>query len=264
MQCKYKEKLVYAGDMIFGVVYGTFRKAGKRRGKFKETSDVQAALNERHAREYLTWLIHANFDRHDMAVSLTYDDGCYPETEERFEKDIRNYIARVKRLYKKAGAEFKYIIIKAFGESGRCHLHIIMSGGVDRDTVEAAWEYGRTNADRLQFNVCGVIDLSQYLGNQRKAGKRRWSGSKNLIKPAEKVNEHRYSKRELKEIMDAGSPHKYFAEKYEGYWLSEFPEVKRNAINGSYYMTFVLYKPDSVNLEKYARQKVKRKEEKGK
>lgn len=258
MQCRYKEKLVYAGDMIFGVVYGTFRKAGKRRGKFKETSDIQAKNNARRAEKKLTEMIHANFDRHSAAVSLTYDDGWYPETEERFEKDIRNYIARVKRLYKKAGAEFKYIVIKAFGEYGRCHLHIIMSGGVDRDALESAWEYGRTNADRLQFNACGVVDLSVYLAGQRKTGARRWSGSKNLIKPVEKVNEHRYSKRELKEIMDSGNPHRFFSERYEGYWLSEFPEVKKNAINGSYYMTFVMYKPDSENLEAYARRKEKR------
>lgn len=261
MQCKYKEKLIYAGDMIWGVVYGTFRKSGARRGKFRETSDIQKKLNERHAREQLTWLIHANFTKADMAVSLTYDDGWYPETEERFEKDVRNYIARVKRLYKRAGIEFKYIVIKAFGgEGGRCHLHLIMSGGVDRDAVEAAWEYGRTNADRLQFNCCGVVDLSVYLAGQRRVGARRWSGSKNLIKPAEKVNENRYSKRELQEIADSGSPHAFFAQRYEGYWLSEFPEVHKNPINGSYYMTFVMYKPDSDNLEKYARRKGKKRE----
>ena len=255
MQCRYKEKLIYAGDMIFGVVYGTFRKSGKRCGKFKETSDIQKALNERHSRENLTWTIHANFDKSSMAVSLTYDDGCYPETEERFEKDVRNYIAKLKRLYKKIGAELKYIVIKAFGESGRCHLHIIISGGADRDTVESLWEYGRTNADRLQFNECGVVDLSRYLAGQRRVGARRWSGSKNLVKPVEKVNEHTYSKRELKAIWDAGNPHRFFAERYNGYWLSEFPEVKKNTINGSYYMTFVMYRPDSENLVEYARRK---------
>ncbi len=260
MQCKYKEKLIYAGDMIFGTVYGTFRKAGKRRGKFKETSDTQARNNARRAENKLTEMIHANFDRHSAAVSLTYDEGWYPESEERFDKDIRNYIARVKRLYKKANAECKYIIIKAFGEKGRCHLHIIFSGGVDRDDLESAWEYGRTNADRLQFNAQGVIDLSKYLADQRHAGKRRWSGSKNLVKPIEKTNEHRYSKRELMEIMDSGNPHKFFSDRYAGYWLSEFPEVQRNPINGSYYMTFVMYRPDSQNLESYARKRGKKRE----
>lgn len=260
MQCKYKEKVVYAGDMIFGTVYGTFRKAGKRRGKFRETSDVQARNNARRAENKLTEMIHANFDRHSAAVSLTYDEGWYPESEERFDKDIRNYIARVKRLYKKADAECKYIIIKAFGEKGRCHLHIIFSGGVDRDDLESAWEYGRTNADRLQFNAQGVIDLSKYLADQRHAGKRRWSGSKNLVKPIEKTNEHRYSKRELMEIMDSGNPHKFFSDRYAGYWLSEFPEVQRNPINGSYYMTFVMYRPDSPNLESFARKRGKKRE----
>lgn len=255
MQCKYKEKLIYAGDMIFGVVYGTFRKSGRRRGKFRETSDIQAALNDRHAREYLTWLIHANFDRNSYALSLTYDDSCYPEDEKRFELDVRNYIAKLKRLYKKADAELKYIVIKAYGESGRCHLHILLSGGVGREVLENAWSFGRTNADRLQFNECGVIDLSRYLFDQRQAGKRRWSASKNLVKPAEKTNEHVYSRRELKEILDSSNPHKYFADKYSGYWLSEFPDVRKNAVNGSYYMTFVMYKPSSLNLEKYSRRK---------
>ena len=160
----------------------------------------------------------------------------------------------------KAGAEFKYIVIKAFGEGGRCHLHIIMSGGVNRDDLENAWEYGRTNADRLQFNHCGVVDLSAYLAGQRRVGARRWSGSKNLIKPVEKVNENRYSKRDLKEVAKSGNPHMFFANRYEGYWLSEFPEVVKNPINGSYYMTFVMYKPDSENLEKYARRKGKKRE----
>lgn len=262
MQCRYKEKLVYAGDMIFGVVYGTFRKSGARRGKFRESSDIQKKLNERHAREQLTWLIHLNFDKTSYAISLTYDERWYPDSEGRFEKDIRNYIAKCKRIYKKAEAEFKYIVIKAFGEGGRCHLHIIMSGGVNRDDLENAWEYGRTNADRLQFNHCGVVDLSAYLAGQRRVGARRWSGSKNLIKPVEKVNENRYTKREMKDIAESGNPHMFFANRYKGYWLSEFPEVVKNPINGSYYMTFVMYKPDSDNLEKYARRKSGRKKEK--
>ena len=33
MQCRYKEKIIEAGDMIFGAVYATYRKPGKRRGK---------------------------------------------------------------------------------------------------------------------------------------------------------------------------------------------------------------------------------------
>ena len=106
----------------------------------------------------------------------------------------------------------------------------------------------------------GDMIIGVVYGTFRMSGARRWSGSKNLVKPVEKVNENRYSKRELKEIADGGNPHRFFADRYGGYWLSEFPEVHKNSINGSYYMTFVMNKPDSDNLEKYARRKGKKRE----
>ena len=255
MTCRYKEKIIEAGDMIFGAVYATYRKPGKRRGKWKPTSEVQEKLNDRHARERLTWTVHANFTKKDYVITLTYAEGCYPETEKRFEKDTRNYIDRLRRIYKKAGKELRYIVIKAFGENGRCHLHIIVSGGVDREIVENAWEYGRRNTRRLQFNACGIVDLSRYLSDQRHAGRRRWSGSRNLVKPVERTNLTRYSRKALKEIAESANPHKIFSDRYPGYWLSEFPEVSKNGFNGSYYMTFVMYKPESNNLERYARRR---------
>lgn len=255
MQCRYKERLVVAGDMIFGAVYPTFRHGGSRRGKFRESSEVQKKLNDRKAREKLTWKIHANFTRDDYAVTLTYSDDCLPESEERFEKDVRNYIAKVKRIYKKANVELKYIVIKAYDDNGRHHLHLILSGGVEREAVENAWEYGRRNSRRLQFNACGVVDLSAYLSSQRRTGRRRWSCSKNLVEPVELTDTVHYSRRDLSEIATSANPHKIFADRYKGYWLSEFPDVESNAFNGYFYMTFVMYKPNSKNLEKYARRR---------
>lgn len=255
MQTRYKEKTVAAGDMLFVAVYAQHRKAGARRGKFRETSEVQAKNNERRSREYLTWLIHCNFDKTGMIVHLTYADGWYPESEARFEKDVRNYLARLGRIYRKAGAEFKWVCVRAFGEKGRCHVHLYCSGGVDRETVEAAWGMGRANVERLQFNACGVVDLSRYTWNQRHAGKRRWSGSRNLDKPVEKTDMTRYSAAALREIAECGNPHKIFADRYPGYWLAEFPSVEKNEVNGSLYMTAVLYRPDSANLEGYARER---------
>jgi len=201
------------------------------------------------------WCQQRSFTKKDYAVTLTYAEGCYPETEERFEKDVRNYIDRLRRIYKREGKELRYIVIKAFGENGRCHLHIIVSGGVDREVVENAWEYGRRNTRRLQFNACGIVDLSRYLSDQRHAGKRRWSGSRNLVKPTERTNLTRYSRKALKEIAESANPHKIFSDRYPGYWLSEFPEVVKNGFNGSYYMTFVMYRPESDNLERYARRR---------
>ena len=149
--------------------------------------------------------------------------------------------------------EFKWVLIRAYSDTGRPHLHLIVSGGVDRSLVESAWGFGRTNADRLQFNECGVVDLARYLFGQRNAGQRRWSGSQNLVQPAEQTNVNTYSKRDMEWLEACGNPHKFFADRYPGYWLSEFPELKKNPYNGSWRLVFTLYQPDSDNLEHYVR-----------
>lgn len=252
MQCRYKEKLIYAGDMIFGVVYPVFRKSGARRGKFKETSEIQKKLNERKSAERLTWLIHANFGKGDLALHLTYGDGCVPESEEAFEKDVKNYIRRIGRIYKKAGICLKYVYVTEYSESGRAHVHMILSGGVDRDVLEGAWGMGRCNADRLQFNECGIVDLAKYITKAERAKyRRRYVTSRNLCKPVEKTNVHQWSRKQLTEVDEVGNPHKRFADLYPGYWLSEFPRIEKNGVNGGMYMQFVLYKPDGENLTWY-------------
>lgn len=254
MQCKYREKLVYAGDMIFGVVYPTYRKAGTRRGKFRETSEIQKKLNDRKAMERLTWLIHGNFGKGDYALHLTFAEDHLPETEADAEKCVKNYIRRAKRLYKAAGVEMRYVYVIEVSDSGRVHVHMIVSGGISRDALEDAWGMGRCNADRLQFNECGVIDLSRYISKSGWAKyRRRYVTSRNLVKPVEKTNVHQWSRKQLAAVDAAGNPHKRFADLYPGYWLAEFPKVETNGVNGGMYMTFVMYKPDGMNLAEYRR-----------
>lgn len=252
MQCRYKEKLIYAGDMIFGVVYPVFRKSGARRGKYRETSEIQKKLNERKSAERLTWLIHANFGKGDLALHLTYDDGFLPASEEVFEKHVKNYIRRIGRLYKKAGVVLKYVYVTEYSDTGRAHVHMILTGGVSRDVLEEAWGMGRCNADRLQFNECGIVDLAKYIVKSERAKfRRRYVTSRNLCKPVEKTNVHQWSRKQLTEVDEVGNPHKRFADLYPGYWLSEFPRIEKNGVNGGMYMQFVLYKPDGENLTWY-------------
>lgn len=259
MQCRYKEKLIYAGDMIFGVVYPVFRKSGTRQGKFKETSEIQKKLNERRSAERLTWLIHANFGKGDLALHLTYGDGCVPESEEAFERDVKNYIRRIGRIYKKAGICMKYVYVTEYSDAGRAHVHMILTGGIDRDVLENAWGMGRCNADRLQFNECGIVDLAKYIAkSDRTKYRRRYVTSRNLVKPVEKTNVHQWSRKQLTEVDEVGNPHKRFADLYPGYWLSEFPKIEKNGVNGGMYMQFVLYRPDGENLVGYRKKLNKR------
>lgn len=251
MQCRYKEKIVYAGDMIFGYVYPVYRKAGARRRKFRETTEVQAKLNEIKSRDNLAWVIHANFGKGDMVLHPTYSEECLPESSEQFEKDVKNYMRRIKRIYARCGVECKYVYVMEYSESGRPHLHMVISGGVGREVLEEAWGLGRCNSDRLQFNEVGVVDLARYISKDRRCGKHRYVCSRNLKKPVEKTDVHQWSRKQIKEVEDSANPHKRFADTYNGYWLAEFPHVEKNGVNGGMYMSFVMYKPDSENIVTY-------------
>ena len=261
MQCRYKEKIVKAGDMIFGLVYPEYRKAGKRKGKFRETSEVQARNNERRSLEMHRWIVHENFTREDSFLTLTFDSENLPETKKDFDREIRNFVCRLKRLYKKSGVELKYYIERVFGEGARPHAHVYLSGGVSRDLIEVTWGRGYCNTKRLQFTECGIADLTVYAGTQksgegkprRRKGEKRYSGSRNLIKPAERTNVTRYSKAAVEEIADAGNPQEIFAARYKGYWLSEFPVLIQNPVTHGWWMSFVMYKPFSENLEPFVR-----------
>ena len=261
MQTRYKEKLMQAGDMIFGVVFPEYRKGGKRRGRFQPTSEVQARNNERRAAEWHRLMVHANFVRNDYFTTLTYDDDSLPATKAVFDRDVRNFIRRIKRAYKAAGLELKYYMEKVSGDGVRPHAHVYLSGGIDRNIIDGLWGRGYCNTRRLQFNECGVQDLATYSGMQhvgertRRRGEHRYSGSRNLKKPVERTNLTRYSKAAVEEIADAGNPQGIFAARYKGYWLAEFPQVYQNPVTHGWRMTFVLYNPFSDNLEPYVKKR---------
>lgn len=265
MLTRYIGKTVDCGDYKFAVVYAQHPKSGVRRQRWMPTSETQTKLNERRAVNRFAWLVHHNFDSTAVCLHPTYRNDCLPEDEARFKKDIRNYIARVGRLYKKRGIEFKWIYSACYSETGRPHIHMIFSGGVSREEVETLWYFGRTNGDRLQFDECGVMDLSRYMAVQLHGNAQRWSGSRNLVQPPEKTDKNTWSKKKLGSLREMGYSdiHELFNGMYPGYWLSEPPCLRVNPVDGSYYLTFQMYNPDSGNLEPYARREAKEKKQKG-
>ena len=270
MQCRYKEKIMICGDYVYGDVHATWRPAGKRQGKFRETSEEMQRYNDWKSEIRLVTVVHTNFVRGDYALHLTYSEEELPERPEDFEKDVRNFVAKVRRLYAREQAELKYVIVRGWSGKGRPHVHMILTGGVSRERIEELWGHGLANCDRLEFTETGITDLAVYISRQRDAektdgdhirrkGERRWSGSRNLKKPEERTNLTRYSKAAMEEIADSPNPHKIFADRYPGYWLAEMPEIRQNPVTHAWGMTFVLYKPDSPNLAVYARRERPRK-----
>lgn len=245
----YRTVETYGGEFVEVDAFPVFQSlsaAGTRvrRSKCRPTSEVQAALNRRRAERRLIRLVHANFSEKDLTVHLTYRDEYVPNDDDRAKKDVQNYIARLKRRYKKQGIEFKYVCVTEKGKKKhRYHHHLIISGGIDRDIVERIWAYGRANSRRLQFGDDGVAGLSVYILKDAEVWKKRWCASRNLHEPQEKVYDYKLTKRDAAAcVASFGAAKEVAAKLYPEWELMSRPRDMINEINGGYYITLRLRK----------------------
>lgn len=183
------------------------KKSFDRARKVKESTPAQKNLNDKKSKRQFRRILHKNFGKGDLALTLTFDDENLPETEKDALRLIGNYIRVLKRLWEKSfsGKPFKYIYIYSdiagdgSGEVVRKHFHMVISGGLARDLIEDKWKYGYANADRLRFTETGLEKLANYMISQA-CGKRRWKGSNNLIKPEPVVSDKAVSRADIEKI----------------------------------------------------------------
>ena len=235
-----REQVYVCGGFLDGDIYPVFQPAGKRRKKCRPTSAVQKKLNQKNAERKLTRLVHMNFTERDLALHLTYDAEHSPEDAAEALRTVQNYLKALKRRYRKLGLELKYILSTEYGgRGGRVHHHLILSGGVDRDELEALWGRGYANSRRLQFGPSGVTGLAHYISKGGAAYKR-WSGSRNLVKPESATFDGQLTAKEVKELAEdaeQGSAWRWFEERYQEFELVRC-EVYRNGINQGNYIHF--------------------------
>lgn len=226
------------GDRMEVDVYPVFQPAGKRRRKCRPTSEIQQRLNQRNAAKKLTRLVRLNFGQDDLALHLTYRPGQEPETAETARRDLQNYIRRLKKLYRKQGRELKYICATEHGKkTGRVHHHLIVTGGIDRNTLEECWGKGFANSKRLQIEEDGLAALSHYMVKDG-ASYKRWSGSRNLIKPEPIVKDNEYNMGDVEDMRDAiesRNAHAYFEALHPGWELVE-ASCAQNGVNRGWYI----------------------------
>ena len=232
-----REQVFVCGDYLDGDIYPVFQPPGKRRKKCKPTSEIQARLNQKHAERSLTRIVHTNFTPDDYALHLTYHDT--PQTEDEAKRLVRNYLRALRRRYAALGLTFKYVLSTEYGKKGgRIHHHLILSGGFDRDEIERMWEYGYANTKRLQFREDGVTGLSHYIAKERK-GAKRWSGSRNLEKPACAQYDGRVTMEELDALAgeDEGAVQQWLEERFPDF-EAVCCDPYRNNINRGVYIHF--------------------------
>jgi len=203
-----REKKIFCGEDYLEVDIFNYTqtedeksRAGERSKKETESTQKQVDWNDINARRRFLQLVHSNFGEGDLHVTLTYNEENLPPTTEAAERIAKNYLRRLAYRREKEGLPpLKYIAIptctfKADGVTpARIHHHIIINGGLDRDTVEDLWrkrrernhkkgrKIGFANADRLQPDENGLLALCEYIAKQSK-GKKRWSTSHGLEKP---------------------------------------------------------------------------------
>lgn len=246
----YRRRTTVSGPRIDAEVFPVFGRSQRgdlRRAKHQRTRDAQQRANDERSRLHLIQLVEKNFSEKDISITLSYEGT--PPGPERVDKDVRNFVARVKRARMRAGlSELKYIYavggdeMPAAGYSGRRpHVHMIMSGGIDRDTLERIWAKGRANADRLQPRGDGLGGIATYFTKQKqdrpeKPGSRKWRGSRNLKQPIPRGRDARMQNSRVKRIArDFRNEAKEVMERlYPGYVLQDVVVRYSDVIDGVY------------------------------
>lgn len=243
MRCLYREKKYQCGEYLEVDIFPVFEKQRGRGKKRKPTSDVQKRLNQRNAERKLIRLLNTNFTKKDIRFDLTYNAENLPASPEDAQRQMQNFLRRIKRYRKKHGLpELKYVAVTEIGEkSGRIHHHIVMSGGIDINTLAEIWGKGYTNAKPLQFDAYGIVGIAKYLVKEPVLSKR-WCASRNLKQPKETQRDGKIPAYKVKELHNSRDDNREYLEKlYEGYVLVDCKPFF-NEINGGYYVTVRLYK----------------------
>ena len=227
-------------------IYPYFEQKKKRKKNKvqRETCATQANLNDKRARRYFGQLAKSNFTNNDYHIVLTYAEEV---SQEEADKALETYIRKTNRRRKSKGLKnAKYMAVTETQKNGNIHHHIIISGGLSRDEMEAMWtkqriawskwekdekyresikQIGWANCDRLQFNKKGIDELCGYLCKDPK-GRKRWRSSKNLIKPWFRnpkiggISNNKLS-RLCTMPTDCEEFRNYFEKKFKGYDLDE-------------------------------------------
>lgn len=245
MLCRYKQKLIYSGPKLEAYIYPEFAQApkGGRRKKWRKTTAIQERLNAIHAARKFSRIVSCNFGSNDYTVTLEYRNGSRPEDIETVKRDVKNYLCRLRRIYKKAGISFKYITVFERGSvRGNIHIHIIITGGVDRNEIETAWGKGTANTRRLQPEYYdGLDDIADYLQKAPQSVKR-WYGSRNLEQPVEPPPQT-ITRKTARAIENNIDDNVYLSSLFPGYRVKEAMPFY-NEVNGGIYIAINLIRQE--------------------
>ena len=282
-----REKHTKSGKLFeadFYPIWNDGRGIPTRAPKTNRSTEAQAKYNHSQAVKKAIRIVNANFETGDIFMHITYRPENAPLTEKAAKRDFANYIRRVKtkraselkrvskllkenpndKSLQKQKAKLKQpflyycpleeTIYKSGKHKGKSnwHFHLLMTGGIDRDTLEDMWDKNaRVNADRFQPERFGPESAARYITKDLH-GSRKILRSKNLKKPiSPKPKDGRITARGVQMLATQRVDDKaYWERKYKGYrFIRCF--ARYNEYNGNWYVSVVMYKSDGEEMPQW-------------
>lgn len=242
-----RSRIWHCGKHVEMEAYPVFQPPGQRRSRCRPTRECQKRINQRDAERKAQRLLLANFGENGLEIDLTF---AKPATEEEAREQLRKYLRKLRTIYRNAGEDLRYLYTMEQGKrSRRTHFHLTLNAGpLSRDDLEKLWPHGYANSRRLVLDESGLAGLSKYITKQgrkrpqEEMGRRRWSCSKNLIRPEPEIRDGAVTVAALEAMADAVDRRQaedVMRERFPGMDLVEAVAV-RNAVNGGLYLSFFL------------------------
>ena len=202
----YRTRTILSGDILESElfpIWGRRYEKQARQAREKITLERMERANRQAAIRRVIRLANTNFTARDLHLTLTYAEK--PPTYEQAQKDVRNFLRRVKRLREKKNLEpAKYIYVieeDNSGEKVRIHAHMLISGGLSREELEACWRKGWANADRLQPNEEGLANIAKYITKAQR-NRKKWIYSRGLKQPKVRTSDTKVTARRVERMAE--------------------------------------------------------------
>lgn len=131
---KYMKK-TYSGSVLeIELFNGADSKAPKLKTNPEaiRTEQQRQEYNRRKSEKHFIRIVNTNFNHNAYYVTLTYNNDNLPDTYEQAQKNLDNYIRRLRRINPQA----KIIGVTGYGrKGGRLHHHLIISGVAESDII---------------------------------------------------------------------------------------------------------------------------------
>lgn len=213
----WQDRWVFRDSIEYEIKYaGNYGAKGESRAKKQKATPEQIKKqNQLNKEKRMRRLIKANFSKGDMWVTLKYKKGERPDIYS-VKTDLKKFIDAMRRRYKKAGCEFKFIYRLEIGKQGGVHIHMIVPRirGADLD-IQDVWQQGRVNFESLDDG--DYKELASYITKppDESVDKQlslfplevrrefvKYSSSRNLIRPVPERKE--FKKRTVRKILREG------------------------------------------------------------